>query len=594
MLSRVLQRIIGQYCGHMIHLRSRTGAQATPACPFVSNGPLSRSWMAASAACNTQVSGRAMLQQVVMANSTFDSSQQSSCDNHRCCGATDQASCAATSSHCHTLQSCLEQQHTPYGLPCSLQPAELQFAAHTRSRCQPSSTAGFCSEDRGQSWVAAAAAPAATTAINLAALSASCPTVHGWSLPGTAAGTQQPTWQIPQQYCSSQQHQHLIVQQRAAAAVAAPLLPYSAVLGRSRHRIIPAAHSNTSIEQLPAATPATAAPRHSYRWTASAASTGQGAGPDWQTKNVSMMTPEEKQQVLLDKLADEWGEDPGSLGPGTHRLICPQCGNGSHGDNAFSVTVENDAILWCCHRATCGYKGCVSVLGGREASSSQAAAAAGRVAEAVWRDPNAWGGVLNGQSHTVSAALLQQQQLQQAPLDLEAKLEPLSIALLDWFAQRGISQKTLQRNGVMMQKRYSTALQKQVEQIAFPYRRNGVVVNIKYRALDKHFSQTQGGEQLFYGYDDAKGAQELVIVEGEMDKLALEEALLRTQAAGGPPAAVGCSSVGRWAHTAIISVPSGAPSTSGNLERKFRFVSRVACWVLCVVLALKHLQCCIC
>ena len=36
--------------------------------------------------------------------------------------------------------------------------------------------------------------------------------------------------------------------------------------------------------------------------------------------------------------------------------------------------------------------------------------------------------------------------------------------------------------------------------------------------------QTRGNDALLYGYDDAVGQAEVIIAEGEMDKLALEEA----------------------------------------------------------------------
>ncbi len=49
--------------------------------------------------------------------------------------------------------------------------------------------------------------------------------------------------------------------------------------------------------------------------------------------------------------------------------------------------------------------------------------------------------------------------------------------------------------------------------------------------------QTPGTERILYGVDDVKNAAEIIIVEGEMDKLALEEAGMRN----------------------VISVPDGAP-----------------------------------
>jgi hypothetical protein len=99
-------------------------------------------------------------------------------------------------------------------------------------------------------------------------------------------------------------------------------------------------------------------------------------------------------------------------------------------------------------------------------------------------------------------------QVQQAkaapPLINAEQLQPLSTDFKQWFQQRGISEQTLERNGIRMQQRYCAAEGREMPHIAFPYFRNGGLVNVKYRALPKHFSQIKGGEQTFYGYDDAK------------------------------------------------------------------------------------------
>ena len=50
--------------------------------------------------------------------------------------------------------------------------------------------------------------------------------------------------------------------------------------------------------------------------------------------------------------------------------------------------------------------------------------------------------------------------------------------------------------------------------------------------------QVSGAEKILYGLDDVRDSAEIVIVEGEMDKLALEEAGFRN----------------------VVSVPDGAPS----------------------------------
>ncbi|WIA29353.1 hypothetical protein OEZ86_011858 [Tetradesmus obliquus] len=106
-----------------------------------------------------------------------------------------------------------------------------------------------------------------------------------------------------------------------------------------------------------------------------------------------------------------------------------------------------------------------------------------------------------------------------------SRLQPLSRQLLDWLGSRGISQAVLHRNQVMMESRYCRSLGAWVDHIAFPFFSGGRVVNIKYRALPKHFQQSPKGQQVFYGLHDIRGdAPAVLIVEGELDKLSVEEA----------------------------------------------------------------------
>lgn len=90
------------------------------------------------------------------------------------------------------------------------------------------------------------------------------------------------------------------------------------------------------------------------------------------------------------------------------------------------------------------------------------------------------------------------------PIPTPGQLQPLSDDFLQWFRARGISAATLQRNRVAMETRYSPALRQTVPHIAFPFFHCGDVVNVKYRALPKHFVQLKGGQQVFYGLDDIK------------------------------------------------------------------------------------------
>jgi hypothetical protein len=75
----------------------------------------------------------------------------------------------------------------------------------------------------------------------------------------------------------------------------------------------------------------------------------------------------------------------------------------------------------------------------------------------------------------------------------------------DWFASRGIDTDTLQQAGVTWARRYSYEDKAVVDVAAFPSTREGVVVNVKLREVNrKRFSQLAGGERVFYGYDEAK------------------------------------------------------------------------------------------
>ena len=76
---------------------------------------------------------------------------------------------------------------------------------------------------------------------------------------------------------------------------------------------------------------------------------------------------------------------------------------------------------------------------------------------------------------------------------------------LDWLEnKRGISRETWEAAGVKLAYRYSQSKKGFALMLAFPYTREGVVVNVKFRELPKGFCQTAAGEKIFYGYDQAQ------------------------------------------------------------------------------------------
>jgi len=60
------------------------------------------------------------------------------------------------------------------------------------------------------------------------------------------------------------------------------------------------------------------------------------------------------------------------IGATEHRFACPKCNGGRHSDRSFSITrVDATTILYCCHRATCGFDGCIGrAFGDFECSES--------------------------------------------------------------------------------------------------------------------------------------------------------------------------------------------------------------------------------
>ena len=123
-------------------------------------------------------------------------------------------------------------------------------------------------------------------------------------------------------------------------------------------------------------------------------------------------------------------------------------------------------------------------------------------------------------------------------------IKPPDSKVVEWFKSRGISQKTLADLNVGEGSEYMPQTGKPENTIKFNYFMGGDLVNIKYRDGRKNFKLYKGAEKVFYNIDSIIGYDYCVIVEGEMDVLALHEAGV----------------------TNAISVPNGATLNTNNLE----------------------------
>ncbi|CAN1328105.1 Primase homolog protein [Linum perenne] len=179
-------------------------------------------------------------------------------------------------------------------------------------------------------------------------------------------------------------------------------------------------------------------------------------------------------------------------------LLCPKCKGGKKMETclSFHIIQDGDFAMWRCFRPSCGWAG-QAFADHRETIDGMNLI--------IKVEPSA----------TLTVGNL--------------GLKPVWGKLIGFFNERKISEETLRRNVVMQTPQGA---------IAFTYREGGSIVGCKYRTLEKRFWLESGTEKWLYGLDDINEDRELIIVEGEIDKLSFEEAGFRN----------------------CVSVPAGAPA----------------------------------
>ena len=123
-------------------------------------------------------------------------------------------------------------------------------------------------------------------------------------------------------------------------------------------------------------------------------------------------------------------------------------------------------------------------------------------------------------------------------------IHSVSSKVEDWFQTRGISQQTLKDLRVSEGPEYMPQTSKTENVIKFNYFMGDQLINVKYRDGRKNFKLYKGAEKVFYNINSIIGYDECIIVEGEMDVLALHESGVKN----------------------AISVPNGATLNSNNLD----------------------------
>jgi twinkle protein len=202
-------------------------------------------------------------------------------------------------------------------------------------------------------------------------------------------------------------------------------------------------------------------------------------------------------KTWIDFLIDTRGRSSGQI-----KTLCPKCSHQRKKKHDPCLSVDLDQGVWNCHN--CGWKGGLNGNGTNQRKPQP-------MKTNTYKKPN-----------------------YELPQELP---EEAYTYLVD---ERAIPEHILQRNKVGF-----------IDgTFKFPFIKNGAIVNIKSRTLDKKFWQEKEAEKVFYGYDDIDNKL-TIIVEGEFDKLAMEAAGFLNS----------------------ISVPDGAPSVgTKNYSSKFDYL----------------------
>lgn len=187
--------------------------------------------------------------------------------------------------------------------------------------------------------------------------------------------------------------------------------------------------------------------------------------------------------------------------PGNHRAVCPKCSHlrTKKKDPCLSVTIKRDGnIVFFCHH--CDWSGGMGQNADR----------------------------LRGkQRSNFRPSKPEKPKPPKRPPRLS--LEPLSAAAMELFAARCITRPTLDALRIGQVTRWMPGCEGRVPAIVFPYYVGGRIVNHKYRAIErKSFIQDAGTRRTVYNIDAVIAEPEVVIVEGEMDVLAMHEAGIKT------------------------------------------------------------------
>ena len=189
----------------------------------------------------------------------------------------------------------------------------------------------------------------------------------------------------------------------------------------------------------------------------------------------------------------DYGIDLPDYFKGDRKVTCPKCSASRHNPKDPCLSVNGESGMWKCHN--CGWTGRrddpPSPLRGYAAASRDDEPKP--EAEHHYRRPE------------------------------PVKESNLDDSVAAYFGRRGISRTTLERCKVFSTFHYLPGTGRETLCMAFPYYRNGELLNVKYRDARKNMSQEKDPEPCLWNLDNAAGADVIYITEGEIDALTLVE-----------------------------------------------------------------------
>lgn len=204
----------------------------------------------------------------------------------------------------------------------------------------------------------------------------------------------------------------------------------------------------------------------------------------------------------------------------SHKVVCPKCEGGRTRELSLSVQIDDDGqgATWNCKRGSCGWTGGGKVQGAE-------------------RSPRR----VEPERRVVPPP-------QHAPEVTQNRPDPLYA----FFANRKISRETVDFFGLYLGRRWFPAHADLAEgehpAIVFPYSVGGKIVNRKYRSQKKMFMQEKDALPSLFNIDAVTAMDRVVVVEGEMDVLAMHEA----------------------GYPQVVSLPNGAPAPNVvNDEKRY-------------------------